>query len=82
MARLTPPKLPEMTFDLSLDLDSVLIERVKVEKEKNPDIELMDKVILKDGPRAYKVAQHWIFVNRNTGEIHHHALIIETYQKL
>lgn len=62
-------------------IDAVLFERKRIEQEHNPDIQLVDKVILKDGPRAYKVASHWILVNRHTGEISHHALRLETFRK-
>lgn len=62
-------------------IDAVMFERQRIEQEKHPDIKLVDKLVLKDGPRAYKVAYHWVFVNRHTGEINHHTLRLETYRK-
>lgn len=61
--------------------DAVLIERKRMEQEANPDIEMYDHVLLKQGPRAYKTAVHWVIRDRNTGEIHHHVVKIETYRK-
>lgn len=63
------------------NIEAVLFERQRVEQERNPDIQLIDKVILKNGPRAFKVASHWVFVNRHTGEINHHTLRLETFRK-
>lgn len=63
------------------NIDAVMFERQRVERERYPDIQLVDKIILKDGPRAYKVASHWVFVNRHTGEVNHHALRLETFRK-
>lgn len=73
--------IEEGTFDPKLDIEAVVVERVKLNQKKYPDTDLVDKVILKDGPRAYKVALYWIIVDRNTGEIHHHSLRIETYRR-
>src|SRR4051812_7961724 len=68
-------------LDDTYDLETVLIERVRMVQEKYPDIKLLDKVILKNGPQAYKVALHWVLANRHTGEVRHHSLKIETYRK-
>jgi hypothetical protein len=62
-------------------LEAVLVERKKLAREKFPDIDIGDFVVLKSGPLAYKVATHWVLVDRNTSEFHHHALKIETYRK-
>lgn len=62
-------------------LDAVLIKRSAIEEARNPDIRMSDYVVLKSGPRAHKVATHWTIVDRNTGELHHHAIKIETYRK-
>jgi hypothetical protein len=66
----------------SLSLESVIIERERLVQAKFPDLKVCDKVILKNGPKAYKLALHWALVDRNTGEFHHHAVSIETYRKL
>jgi len=63
------------------DIEAVLFKRQQVEQQKHPDIRLVDKIILKDGPRAYKVASHWVFVNRHSGEISHHSLRLETLRR-
>lgn len=62
-------------------LESVILVRKRMEQESYPDIDLVDTVVIKSGPIAYKVANHWIFLNRHTGEVHHHAVTIETYAK-
>src|SRR5438876_12408991 len=66
--------------DRSEPLDAVVVRRQLLEQETYPDVRCVDKLVLKHGPRAYKVATHWVIVNRNTGELHHHALKIETYR--
>lgn len=53
-----------------------------MEQQQHPDLELGDFVVLKRGPKAYKVATHWQIVDRNTGELHHHSVRIETYRRL
>ncbi len=64
-----------------LPLEAILIERKKIEQNKNPDVDMGDFVILKNGPLAFKVASHWVIIDRHTGEIHHHAVSIETYRR-
>jgi hypothetical protein len=68
-------------LDGTYELEAILIERMRIVQEKYPDIKLLDKIVLKNGPKAYKVALHWVLANRHTGEIHHHSLKIETYRK-
>lgn len=65
----------------SATLETVIIERKRLEKEKHPDLELVDSIVLKSGPQAYKVATHWVIVNRHTGEVHHNSVKIETFSK-
>jgi hypothetical protein len=67
--------------DKDASLEAVLIRRQEFARQTYPDIKLVDKVVLKDGPRAYKVATHWVIVDRNTGEVHHDALKIDTFRK-
>ena len=65
-----------------LDLDGVIIARERLVQTKFPDLMIRDKVVLKNGPKAYKVALHWALLDRHTGELHHHAVTIETYHKV
>lgn len=58
--------------------EEVLFHREKF--ENNPNLLFRDHAVLKDGPRAYKVAQHLVVVDHGTGEIHHHVLRLETYR--
>lgn len=62
-------------------LEAVLIKRSEIERERNPDVKMCDRLVLKNGPRSFKVATHWMIVDRHTGELHHHAVKIETYQR-
>jgi hypothetical protein len=63
-------------------LEAILVERRRIEQEVNPDVSARDYVVLKNGPKVYKVATHWVIVDRHTGELHHHAVKIETYKRL
>ncbi len=60
---------------------AVILKRRAVEEAANPDIRMVDSVILKDGPRVYRVATHWMIVNRHAGELHHHAIKLTSYRK-
>jgi hypothetical protein len=43
-----------------LPLDAVLVARRRVALERNPNVELRDHVILRNGPRIYKLVTHWV----------------------
>jgi hypothetical protein len=58
---------------------AILVERRRLAEERNPNLRLVDSCILKDDPRAKKVATHWMILDRHTGELHHHAIKIETF---
>jgi len=62
--------------------DPILVDRRVLDPSAHPDLEGIDSVVLKSGPRVRKVAKHLGVRNRHTGEIHHHTLTIETYRKL
>jgi hypothetical protein len=63
------------------DLQAVITERKRLQQQQFPDLELGDFVVLKNGPQAYKVASHWQILDRNTGELHHHSVTIETWRR-
>jgi hypothetical protein len=63
------------------DLDAVLVARQKIDQARHPEMRFVDKVVVKDGPRAYKVVSHWVFVDRHTMETHHHAIRFETFTR-
>jgi hypothetical protein len=46
------------------------------------DLHQVQSVILREGPRAKKTARYVAVKNRHTGEVHHHALTLETGKKL
>ena len=71
----------EIIAPASESLEAVIVRRRVAAEETNPDIKMHDHIILKDGPRAYKVATHWVITNRRTGEIHHHAVKLATFKK-
>ncbi len=74
-----------MTSDVLAPADAplaaVLVHREKIEQATAPDIKIKDYAVLKDGPQAYKVAIHWVIVDRNTKEFHHDKVRIETYYR-
>lgn len=50
-----------------------------LEPQNNPDISAVKSVEIVRGPRRFKVARHWLIVDRHTGEINGDQLVIETY---
>jgi hypothetical protein len=42
----------------------------------------VEAVVLKEGPRSKKLARYMAVMNRHTGEVHHHALTLETGKKI
>jgi hypothetical protein len=49
---------------------------------EHADLHQVQSVILREGPRAKKTARYVAVKNRHTGEVHHHALTLETGKKL
>lgn len=60
--------------------EAFIVDRHRVEEEQNPDVSYVDDVVLKDGPRVYKYAAHFVIIDRHTKAMHHHAVKIETYR--
>ena len=60
---------------------ALLVERVQEDNPDLPDLGVRDYVVLKNGPRAYKVASHLVIKDRKTGEFHHHAVQLKTWDK-
>lgn len=72
-----------MTDDKSLIPRSASLEDIKVEIRQtysNPNIGKTHQVVLKEGPRAYRIATIFEVLNSTTGEVHHHALRIDAYK--
>jgi len=63
-------------------LQAVLLRRKEMVEGAHPDMRMVDTLILKDGPRAHKVATHWVIVDRHTQQIHHHAVKLSTFTRL
>src|SRR5687768_153854 len=51
------------------------------EKEFSPDVDAIQSVVLRQGPRSRKEAKYARLKSRHTGEFHHDALSIQTYRK-
>jgi hypothetical protein len=62
-------------------IEAIIIKRQKMEMEAKPDLAARSSVILKNGPRSFKVATHWVLKNRHTNEVHHQAVKIQTFSK-
>ncbi len=58
----------------------IVFQRI-VDQERTPDLDAVQSVWLKNGPRAYKVAKFTKIIDRNTGVFHHYGLTIETWRK-
>jgi hypothetical protein len=63
------------TLPYETSLDEVLL-KIR-ETYGNPNVGRTSQVVLKDGPRAYKIATILEIKNPRTGEIHHHDLKID-----
>lgn len=46
------------------------------------DLQHVQSVVLREGPRSKKTARYVAVRNRHTGEVHHHALTLETGKKI
>lgn len=60
------------------------IEDIKIqirETSGNPNIGKVHHLELKEGPRAYRIATVFEILNGETGELHHHALKLDAYEK-
>lgn len=66
-----------MALPADTPFEEVLV-RLKKAREGS-DIRQIAEVTLKDGPRAYKTAALLEVINKQTGEVHHHTLVIEQF---
>jgi hypothetical protein len=60
------------------------IDDVKVriqESYKNPNVRRVTQTVLKEGPRAFKIASLMEIINPTTGEFHHYSLKIDHIDK-
>ena len=56
------------------------LDEVKVrirETYSNPSVGKTHQVVLKDGPRAFRIATLFEILDRNNGEFHHYSLKID-----
>lgn len=61
------------------------IEDIKVAiklSQRNPNVGRTFQSVLKNGPRAFKIATVFEIMNSHTGELHHHALRLDSFDKL
>lgn len=71
----------ERLGDYDENIDQIVARSVELDKSKHPDIEGLKTCVLKQGKIAYKLATYWTIRDRHTGEIHHHALKLETLRR-
>lgn len=62
-------------------IDQVIARSVEMDQQKHPDFRNLKHCILRQGQRSYKIAKYWTIVDRHTGEVHHHALMLETLSR-
>jgi len=60
---------------------SFLVRSTLVDKDRNPQLDTVRSVVLKDGPKARKLAALTNIVDPGTGEFHHDAITIKTFKK-
>lgn len=56
------------------------VRSTSIDRNRIPDLHNVKSVLLKDGPRAKKLAKYTIIVDRHTGEFHHEALTLQTFR--
>lgn len=64
---------------------SLSIEDIKVrirETNSSPNVGLVNQVVLREGPRAFRFATLMEIIDPNTKEVHHHVLLLESYDRL
>ncbi len=71
----------DVLADTTQPLEAVLVKRQMMLRVQHPNLRLADSLVLKEGPKAYKVVTRWEVVDQHTGEIHHDSLKIETYRR-
>src|SRR5215475_4211227 len=59
----------------------LMVRAAGFDRERHPDLDEVQTVTLKDGPRARKVATRLVILDRHTGEVHHDTLTIKTFRK-
>jgi len=69
----------QMALPPDTSLEDVLL-RIR-QTEKNPNVGKTTQVVLKEGPRAYKVATLFEILGSDAKSVHHHALRIEHFQR-
>src|SRR5258706_2270475 len=62
-------------------LEAIAIKRHEVDETTNPSVALVDKITLRNGPKVYKYASHFLILDSHTGLTHHHAIKIETHKR-
>jgi len=68
----------DIIADKDQPIEAVLVKRRQGERN---DLVLRDHVVLKNGPRTYKVATHWAVISPGTDQLRHEAVRIEAYKK-
>jgi len=67
------------TYPASFSLEDI---KVKIqETSRNPNIGKTHQVVLKDGPRAYRIATVFEIMNPNKHELHHLSLRLDSFDK-
>lgn len=67
--------MPKGTLPPENTLDDVTI-RIK-KTYSNPNVRTITQAVLKDGPRAFKIATMLEVINPKNGEFHHYSLKID-----
>ncbi|MFM7373225.1 MAG: hypothetical protein ACKO2Z_36695, partial [Sphaerospermopsis kisseleviana] len=57
---------------------TLVVQAASLDPERFPDLEHIESVILKQGPRSIKQAKYTTIRNRHTGTVHHYSLSIQT----
>lgn len=65
----------------SESIDTIIARSIELDKQRHPDLGGVKTCVLRNGPRAYKLAKLWTILDRHTHKVHHHALNLETFER-
>jgi hypothetical protein len=61
--------------------DAVVVQVARLDAGRHPDLQGLQSVVLREGPRRRREAVYTVIRNRHTGEPHHDSLTIRTVSK-
>lgn len=70
--------MSDQIAEFNTTLDQIIAKSIEIDQNRHPDLKNLKHCILRKGQRSHKIAKYWTIIDRNTGNIHHHVLTLET----